>query len=87
MIFKKTKNKKKAFDMASKEALLVMRNILTGYVMINNNEYINLSNHGAENAPEALMVMQRFDTPRPHRPAGSTPAWGAPLRTLNLMDI
>ncbi len=79
------KNKKEAFDLASK-ALLAMQNVLTDYYLLQIANYINFSvnNNLAENAPKALMVMQQFDTLCPNRLAGSTPARGAPSAFFNL---
>lgn len=37
------KNKVEAFDMASKEALMVMQNVLTDYDLNNHNNFINFS--------------------------------------------
>ncbi len=70
-------NKKEAFDVASK-ALSVMHNVLTDYNLNEENNYISLSTNNvfAENAPEALSVMQRSDEPRPDGLSGSTPGWG-----------
>jgi len=93
MIFKTLSNKKQkeAFDLASKEALKVMQVVLTDCDVNNDTNYINFSSnsHSAENAPEALKVMQRFDTSRPNRPLGSTPSWGArsALFSLNNQEV
>lgn len=73
------KEENEAFDLASK-ALLIMHSVLTDYNMGEGDNYINVSvnNSIAENAPEALSVMQRSDEPRPNGLPGSTPGWGAP---------
>lgn len=88
MIQNKTiKIKKEAFDLASKEALKVMQYILTGYKCSTLWNYINFS-YSAEDAPEALKVMQRPDTPYPDGYLGSIPSWGASvLFTLDNREV
>lgn len=71
-------NKESTIDTIALKVLKVMQNSLTDYNIYYETDYINLSvnNDDAEDAPEALMVMQQTDTLCPDGPAGSTPAWG-----------
>ena len=72
------KNNKEADDKSASEALMVMHDVLTDYNLFQITNYIKFSidNLFAEKAQKALSVMQQFDTLRPNRLAGSTPARG-----------
>ena len=75
---KNNEKEKEVFDVTPKALLVMQDNVLTDYNNYEINNYINFSvdNHHAEDASEALLVMQQTDTLRLNGLSGSTPDWG-----------